>query len=502
MIEGIRLENYQLIEKIASKDIAEYYLAKELTPKGGGKTVVVKRIIPSLADIEEFIAMLVNEARLGMRLDHPNIVKIHHLGEFKNTVFLVQEYIHGHDLKKVIRRGRQARNPIPLEYSVKIISEVCLGLDYAHKQTSEDGHPLNIVHRNISPENILLTFNGEVKLQDFGVAKSADRQSDTIAAVPKGNISYLSPEQIKGETIDRRSDIFSTGIVLWELATGSRLFAMENQYETMRRIKECRVPSPRDLNPYVPAYLEKIVMKALSEKPEERYATAFEFHQALESFLETIPGSVTTRDIGRYLNRLFDAEVPDTDGGDSVIVKLPEELFPEEEDGQELDEEEVASLLSEARALSRQEDPDGIFLSTKKAGKAEVEEREIEFPTPSRPFFEEEEASLEDFGESEEDEALLPPMEQGRLSVPDLPRQEAAFESDRETGTATGEVPTLKIPVSARKGSAKGRGRPGTTPHSVKGAGERETHPATDGETTASVPTIPRHAAPPEAAAS
>ncbi|RMD97941.1 MAG: serine/threonine protein kinase, partial [Deltaproteobacteria bacterium] len=477
MIEGIRLENYQLIEKIASKDIAEYYLAKELTPKGGGKTVVVKRIIPSLADIDEFIAMLVNEARLGMRLDHPNIVKIYHLGEFKDTVFLVQEYIHGHDLKKVIRRGRQARNPIPLEFSVKIVSEVCLGLDYAHKQTDEAGNPLNIVHRNISPENILLTFNGEVKLQDFGVAKSADRRSDTIAAVPKGNISYLSPEQIKGERIDRRSDIFSTGIVLWELATGSRLFAMENQYETMRRIKECRVPSPRNLNPYVPEYLEKIVMKALSAKPEERYSTAFDFHLALESFLETIPGSVTTQDIGRYLNRLFDAEVPDTDGGDSVIVKLPEELFPEEEDSQELDEEEVASLLSEARALSRQEDPDGIFLSTKKAGETEIEEREIEFPTPSRPFFEEEEASLDDFGDSDEDDAALPPIEQATLRLPDLPPQDAPFETHEETKPIAGDMPTLKTPIEARAESPRGGRRPVARSHSAVEEQERGIHP-------------------------
>lgn len=308
MLEGKRLENYQVVKKIGIKDISEYYLAKEIGIEDFEKIVVIKRIIPSLADLEEFKALIINEARVGSKLDHTNIVKIFKLLYLENTYFIVMEYIQGVDLKSIISQGIKKRNPLPIELSVKIIAEVCYGLDYAHKKKDIEGRPLHIVHRNINPENIIVSYSGEVKIQGFGMAQSVEELSKKVDNIPKRIVSYLSPEQLSNNKIDYRSDIFSVGVILWELVTGSKLFNTENPEEIIKQIKEGNIPNPRALNKYVPEKLENIIMKALAPNPTDRFTEISQFGDMLEEFIASIRAVANPTEISKYINSILGEE--------------------------------------------------------------------------------------------------------------------------------------------------------------------------------------------------
>ena len=217
------LENYgeyQLIKKLATGGMAQIYLARQQGLEGFEKLLVVKRILPHLAENEDFIKMFLDEARIAARLNHPNIVQIFNLGSQDDTFFIAMEYIHGEDVRRVWKRADQAGKDLPVPMVCRIIMDAAAGLDYAHKKTDQVGKPLGIVHRDISPQNILVTFEGGVKVVDFGIAKAADQATVTKSGVLKGKYSYMSPEQASGQKIDHRTDIFALGTVLYELLTG------------------------------------------------------------------------------------------------------------------------------------------------------------------------------------------------------------------------------------------------------------------------------------------
>jgi serine/threonine-protein kinase len=280
---GIPFGRYQLLRKIASGGMGQVLLAK----KGSDdfeKLVVIKRILPHLVEDEEFFTMFKDEARITMRLDHPNIARINEFGVENGVHFIEMEYVAGEDLRRIEKRAAAANRGIPIGVVLRIIADAASGLDFAHKARDAKGQPLNLVHRDVSPQNVLVGFDGSVKLIDFGVAKAAGRAQHTATGILKGKFPYMSPEQAQGEELDARSDVFALGVVLWEQLTGRRLFKGENDLATQRLVRACEVPPPSQVEPSVPPGLDPICLKALAKRREDRFADAAEFRLALEDF--------------------------------------------------------------------------------------------------------------------------------------------------------------------------------------------------------------------------
>jgi len=298
--------------------MAQIYLARE---EGDPQLLVIKRILPHLAENEEFVQMFLDEARIAARLDHPNIVQIFDLGSQDDSFFIAMEYIHGEDLRRIWKAAERGGQLIPVPLVCRILSEACAGLDHAHKQLDASGKPLNIVHRDISPQNILLTFEGRAKVVDFGIAKAADQATETRSGVLKGKYSYMSPEQAAGQRVDRRSDIFALGVVLYELLTGVRLFKRANDIITLQAVAECDITPPSQLNARVPKDLDPVVMKALARDPAHRYSEALHFQRALEGWLDSHPQPSSTAAVSAYMKDLYAARLAEEARLGDVLVE-------------------------------------------------------------------------------------------------------------------------------------------------------------------------------------
>jgi len=296
---------FQLLKKIASGGMAEIYIAKQRGMEGFEKIVVIKTILPNLATNEEFVQMFLDEARIAARLTHPNIVQIYDLGRVGSTYFIAMEYVQGENLRTVAKTCRKQGHTIPLQHTVKVISQACEGLYYAHTKADTSGQPLNIVHRDVSPQNILVSFEGITKLVDFGIAKAATQYQETRAGILKGKYSYMSPEQCMSQPVDARSDIFSIGIVLWELSTGLRLYKLNSELMILKEITEGTVKPPREVNQQIPAELEAIILKALEKHPDNRFQDGLEMHMALEEFLKNQQLTSSTVHLSAYMRELF-----------------------------------------------------------------------------------------------------------------------------------------------------------------------------------------------------
>ncbi len=307
--QGVRLGKYQLLRRLATGGMAEIFLARAQAIHGFEKQLVLKRILPQHASSDDFIRMFLAEARLAATLHHPNIVQVYDIGEEAGTYFFTMEYIQGQDLRGLVRAARRKATPIPLAHILHIIMGMAGGLHHAHEKVGTDGRPLGIVHRDVSPSNVLVTYEGDVKVVDFGIAKAAAAQVSTIAGTLKGKIPYMSPEQCRGEAVDRRSDIFSIGTLLWELTTGKRLFAGENEFAILNRVAKADVPPPSSVRPEYPPELEAIVMRALSVDAESRYPTAIDLQIDLEDFAREARLPVSSARMGRFMRALFDEEI-------------------------------------------------------------------------------------------------------------------------------------------------------------------------------------------------
>lgn len=278
-------QKYQVIKALEAGGMAQVYIARAVGVAGITKTVAIKRVLPHLASNKKFVDMFLDEARVGMKLSHANVVQVFDVGEAEGTYFIVMEYVNGISLRHVLEALKPRRRVMPVATAVYIISEAAKGLDYAHTARDDNGHPLNLVHRDVSPPNILISAQGEVKVTDFGLAKAASQLDKTDPGVVKGKFSYLSPEAVDGLVVDHRTDIFSLGIVLFEILTGRRLFYGENDYQTVELVQRAHVPSIRMLNPAVPTLLDDIAHRALARDRDIRYRTASELSEALTSFL-------------------------------------------------------------------------------------------------------------------------------------------------------------------------------------------------------------------------
>ena len=300
---------YYLLELINVGGMAEVFKAKMFGVEGFEKIVAIKRILPEVAEDADFIKMFIDEAKIAVKLQHPNVVQIFELGKIDGSYFIAMELINGKDIKTIRKRLKRVDLLMPVEQSAYIISQVCEGLDYAHRKTDEKMNPLNIVHRDISPQNMIVSYEGTVKLIDFGIAKAKSKSTKTQVGMLKGKFSYMSPEQVSGQPIDRRSDIFSLGVVFFEMLTGKRLFLGKNDVETLEKIRKAEVLPPSVFNSAVPPELDRIVMKALAKDREERYQWASEFAEDLKKFSYSSGKIFTRQDMMNFMSEFFADEL-------------------------------------------------------------------------------------------------------------------------------------------------------------------------------------------------
>ncbi len=296
-----RLGRFELLKRLATGGMAEIFLAKEHGVKGLERAVVIKRILPHLAEQSRFVDMFLQEARIVARLSHPNVVQIFDLGEQRGTYFIAMEYVPGSSFRQLMRKAAKAKIPIPVDVCVDLMAQACAGVHAAHELRDNQGGLLGIVHRDISPHNLMVTTEGHVKLLDFGIAKATEMAMEmTRTGALKGKVHYMSPEQCRQERdLDRRSDIFALGIVLWELFTARRLFKRDSELETMNAIVTGEIWSPQEFRPEVSGELTDVVQKALATKRQDRFATADEMRVALVRAAEksgVSPDSQRTRE--------------------------------------------------------------------------------------------------------------------------------------------------------------------------------------------------------------
>ena len=302
-----RFGKYTLIRRLAVGGMAELFLAIQRSMAGFEKLIVIKRVLPQLAQDTEFVEMLLDEARIAATLNHPNVAHIYDVGVFEGQYFIAMEHIHGEDLRSIVRQmKKKSVTSFPLEHALAIVLGCCAGLAYAHEKRDLDGEPLEIVHRDVSPQNILVTFSGDVKLVDFGIAKAGrSAMEETKSGKLKGKIPYMSPEQAQGEPLDARSDVFSLGVILFELCTGRRLFKGSSEFDTMRLIVEGTYPRPRSINPNLPPRLEEIIVRALAKDVSQRYQSAREMQGDLEGFIRAERLAVSPLSLGEWMQSLF-----------------------------------------------------------------------------------------------------------------------------------------------------------------------------------------------------
>jgi serine/threonine protein kinase len=296
---------YELIAKIATGGMAEILLAREKTDEG--KLVVIKRVLPHLLDETRFIAMFRDEGRLAAQIIHPNVCRVFDSGAVQQTYFIAMEYLHGVPLSRMLIRAARTKNMVDIGIAVGIVMQCAAGLHHAHELCSRDGRPLDVVHRDVSPPNILVTAEGVAKMLDFGVAKARGATQKTRTGTIKGKNSYMSPEQILGKAVDKRSDVFSLGVVLWESLTAKRLFSRDTDFLTFTAITKTDVPDIQEVRPEVSDELAAVVQKALAQDREARYSTAKEFRDALGGAL--VGQHAMPEAIGLYIRQAFSKEL-------------------------------------------------------------------------------------------------------------------------------------------------------------------------------------------------
>src|SRR5262245_48027262 len=285
--------------------MAEVFKAKSFGVEGFEKIIAIKRILPSIAEDAEFIQMFIDEAKIAGQLSHANICQIFELGKITDSHFIAMEFVWGKDLLQIQNRFRKLRQQMPMSMAAFIAAKVCEGLDYAHRRKDALGRPLNIVHRDVSPQNVLVSYEGEIKVIDFGIAKAAARSTKTQAGVLKGKFGYMSPEQVRGLPLDRRSDIFAIATILYELLTAERLFLGESDFATLEKVRNVEVPQPSQAVKGCPPALDRIIMKGLSKEVEDRYQWASEMQEDLNGYLNTLDPPFGPKQLGAWMREQF-----------------------------------------------------------------------------------------------------------------------------------------------------------------------------------------------------
>jgi serine/threonine protein kinase len=300
---------YTLLDRVAAGGMAEVFRAKRTGVEGFEKIVAVKRIHPHLSTNKDFVEMFIAEAKMVASLSHPNIVQIFDLGKIDDTYYIAMELVEGRDLRSILTRARNRGTLLGVDLAALVASRVGAALEYAHRHRDAEGRGLRIVHRDVSPQNILVSSEGEVKLVDFGIAKAATKASHTDSGSLRGKLLYMSPEQAWGRAVDKRSDLFSLGAVFFEILTGHLLFSGSSEMSILERVREARFVQPSALNPAVPIELEAIITRLLKKDPNERYQDASEMLKDLDSYLRRRP-AVASAELAQFVARLFELDTP------------------------------------------------------------------------------------------------------------------------------------------------------------------------------------------------
>ncbi|MEM8994499.1 MAG: protein kinase, partial [Acidobacteriota bacterium] len=302
---GIPFGDYRLLERVAVGGMAEVWRAQRRGVEGFQKIVAIKKILSHLTGSKDFVTMFIDEAKLAAQLSHANIIQIYDLGKVEDDYFIAMEFVDGKDLRSIQNQAKDRDEKLPLGLCLMVTAALARALDYAHRKRDFDNRDLGLVHRDVSPQNVLISYEGEIKLCDFGIVKAVAKASSTQMGALKGKLQYMSPEQAWGKEVDARSDIFSLGSVFFELLTGQRLFTGDSEIGVLDAVRDCRVQSPRNIDPQVPVEVEAIVMKALAATPETRYQTAGEMEKDIAAAMEQLRVSVAQSDLADVMARLF-----------------------------------------------------------------------------------------------------------------------------------------------------------------------------------------------------
>jgi eukaryotic-like serine/threonine-protein kinase len=327
--QPIPFGRYLLLDRINIGGMAEVWRGKSFGAGGFERLVAIKRILPNIAEDDEFIAMFQDEAKISVQLTHANICQIYELNRIAQSLYIAMEYVPGKDLRSIFDRARKKGEPPPVPLVCYVVGKLCEGLDYAHRKKDSYGRDLNIVHRDVSPQNVLISFEGEVKVIDFGIAKAAGKVTKTQAGILKGKFGYMSPEQIRGLPLDRRSDVFAIGVCLYELLTGERLFVGDSDFAVLEKVRKAEVLPPSTYNRRIPEALEKIVLRALAKDVNARYQYASELADDLQRFLITSDSIFSRKDLMQYMKSTFAEEVDREKArlAEYAEVKAPEGLL-------------------------------------------------------------------------------------------------------------------------------------------------------------------------------
>jgi eukaryotic-like serine/threonine-protein kinase len=333
--QPIPFGRYLLLDRVNIGGMAEVWRGKVFGAGAFERLVAIKRILPNIAEDEEFISMFQDEAKISVQLTHANICQIYELNRIGSSLYIAMEYVPGKDLRSIFERARKKGEPPPVPLVCYVIGKLCEGLDYAHRKKDSYGRELNVVHRDVSPQNVLISFEGEVKVIDFGIAKAAGKVTKTQAGILKGKFGYMSPEQIRGLPLDRRSDVFAIGVCLYELLTGERLFIGESDFQVLEKVRKAEVLPPSTYNRKIPEALERIVLKALAKDPEDRFQYASDLADELQRFLITSDSIFSRKDLMQFMKSTFAEEVERERArlAEYAEIKAPEGMFTAIEGG-------------------------------------------------------------------------------------------------------------------------------------------------------------------------
>ncbi|MDX2092908.1 MAG: protein kinase [Kofleriaceae bacterium] len=357
----VRVGRYEVITHLATGGMAQIYLARQSGLGSFERHVVLKTILRERANDQRFVTMFLDEARLAATLNHQNVAQVYEVDQADGAYFMAMEYVHGENARAILETSLRRGWTIPLELAVMIVGGAAAGLHHAHERRGKNGQPLNIVHRDVSPANIMVGFDGSVKVLDFGIAKAEERATKTVGGTIKGKYGYMSPEQCKGKSIDRRSDIFALGIVLYELTTLRRAFKGNDDFETMKRIVSGDIVLPSAAVPGYPRELEAIILTALANDPAQRFQTAQELIEALDTFAVRAKLTGSNTALGRFMNQLFGTKKePWIEGarGERTVVSDPMSSDSDNEETIAVEQKIPAEAMREHGRGETQRDPD------------------------------------------------------------------------------------------------------------------------------------------------
>ncbi|MCK6552291.1 serine/threonine protein kinase, partial [Myxococcota bacterium] len=343
---GRPLGRFTLLRRIATGGMAEVYVARAKGISGFEKKVAIKKILPQHSHNERFVDMLVDEAKITVSLTHPNIAQVYELGlDGDDEYFIVMEWVDGRPLNKLMQRvDERGLDTIPVAHAAHVMAEISKGLDHAHKQKDQRGYPLSIVHRDVSPQNVLVSYQGDVKLIDFGIARAEGRAAQTSHGVIKGKLRYLAPEIAAGDEPDHRADVYCCGIVLFEMLTGEAMFAPKSDMEAIAMASEARVRSPRSRNPKVPQDLDDICMRALRRDRNDRYQSAKDLHGELRRFLNQHYPAYLGSELGDFMQGMFAQEIVAERRLDAIVERYAERASDDDDDALDDDLEDPTTV--------------------------------------------------------------------------------------------------------------------------------------------------------------